>query len=115
MSSTSLASHMLSHRERLPRGFITLEGRADGLFSVGNLRLRRPLPIPRAGPSKQLFSALEFSHSCPQQNYTLPRLPDIDYSPLRGFVTKVNASEDCEPSRMTVYGNITGNFFQAFT
>lgn len=62
---------------------------------VGDLRLRRPLPITRAGSSKQLFPALNFSHSCPQQNYTLPKFPDIDYSPLRGFVSKVQSSEDC--------------------
>lgn len=62
---------------------------------VGDLRLHRPLPIPRIGSSKDLFPALNFSDSCPQQNYTLPKLPDIDYSPLRGFVTKVKPSEDC--------------------
>ena len=33
-------------------------------FSVGDLRLRKPLPVPRPGPSKQLFAALNFSTSC---------------------------------------------------
>ncbi|KAF9646185.1 carotenoid ester lipase precursor [Thelephora ganbajun] len=62
---------------------------------VGDLRLRRPLPIPRAGSSKPFFPASNFSNSCPQQNYTLSQLPGIDYSPLRGFVSKVKSSEDC--------------------
>ena len=65
-------------------------------FSVGDLPLCKPFPVPRTGPSKQLFAAPNFSTSFPQQNYTLPGLPDIDYSPLRSFVTNVELSEDCE-------------------
>ena len=78
--------------------------------SVGDLRLHLPLPIAPSGSSKQFFPALEFSPSCPQQNYTLPKLQGIDYSPLRGFVSKVNASEDCERDRMFVFtGKVTRN------
>lgn len=62
---------------------------------VGDLRLRKPVPVARTGSPSQLVPALNFSCSCPQQNYTLPGLPGIDYSPLRGFVSKVNSSEDC--------------------
>jgi acetylcholinesterase len=65
-------------------------------FGVGDLRLRKPLLVPRTGPSNGLFAAPNFSTPCPQQNYTLPGLPDIDDSPLRGFITKVEPSEDCE-------------------
>jgi len=84
-------------------------------FSVGDLRLRRPLPIPRAGSSKDLFPALNFSHSCPQQNYTLPKLPDIDYSPLRGFVTKVKPSEDCESDHKILRVRMPRQSSQVFT
>ena len=83
---------------------------------VRNLRFRRPrppLPLPGTTPvsdrsiSAQSPSYLErtddfnivqattFGNACPQQNYTLPYIPDLDYTALATFFSNANASEDC--------------------
>lgn len=108
MFSASLGFHTPNLRECFYHDSVSGSGLTID-FSVGDLRLRLPLPVVRAGLSRQLVSALNFSHSCPQHNYTLPRLPGIDYSPLRGFVTKVRASEDCEFDHLISLGEIPKN------
>ncbi|KAF9643417.1 sterol esterase [Thelephora ganbajun] len=59
---------------------------------VGNLRFRRPRPPL---PSSDTILATTFGNACPQQNYTLPFIPNLNYTALVTFVSKVNASEDC--------------------
>jgi hypothetical protein len=44
-----------------------------------------------------VYQATAFGNACPQQNYTLPYIPDLNYTALASFVSKVNASEDCKP------------------
>jgi carboxylesterase type B len=59
---------------------------------VGDLRLRQPVQPDSFKTTKQ---AVVFGASCPQQNYTLTEVKDIDYTPLEGLPTKVKPSEDC--------------------
>jgi len=59
---------------------------------VGDLRFRQPVEPASFKETKQ---AVSFGASCPQQNYTLTKVKDIDYTPLAGLPTKVKPSEDC--------------------
>ncbi|KAH9947437.1 Alpha/Beta hydrolase protein [Amylocystis lapponica] len=59
---------------------------------VGDLRLRHPVP---PAPLTGVQNATAYGDACPQQSYTLPYYPGLDYSVLEFFVSHANASEDC--------------------
>ena len=82
---------------------------------VGNLRFRRPKPpLPLSGTTLvselklfrtllldytnkfYLYQTATFGNACPQQNFTPPYIPGLDYTVLDPLVSKVNASEDCK-------------------
>lgn len=59
---------------------------------VGDLRFRLPANV---SSFKGVQQATQWGASCPQQNYTLPNLPGIDYDPLAILHTQVKPAEDC--------------------